>query len=101
LSQSCIKTPLKVFLARIFKYSDRNDLIFFGHFKNISVYDRKKSASKYARAPFNLGNFVFTELIKQLDCEYLVLTSQNLNVGCQTTEKFLFHTADNTALHLE
>jgi len=43
LSHSCIKTcHISVFLAYIFKHSDRNDLIFFGHFKNSAVYDRKK-----------------------------------------------------------
>jgi len=30
-------------LAYIFKFSDRNDLIFFDHFKNILVKDRKKT----------------------------------------------------------
>jgi len=34
-----------VFLASIFKHSDRNYLIFFGHFENVSVYDRKKTGS--------------------------------------------------------
>jgi len=31
-----------VFLAYVFRHSDRNNLIFFGLFKNVSVYDRKK-----------------------------------------------------------
>jgi len=30
-----------VFLAYIFQHSDRNDWSFFGHFKNVSVDDRK------------------------------------------------------------
>ena len=44
LSHSCIKTRHdSVFLAYIFKHSERNDLIFFGLFKNVSVYDAKKT----------------------------------------------------------
>jgi len=35
-----------VFLAYIFRHSDRKDLIFFGHFKIISVYDRKMTEIK-------------------------------------------------------
>jgi len=34
-----------VFLAYILKSSNRNGLIFFGHFKNILVYDRKKTGA--------------------------------------------------------
>jgi len=34
-----------VFSTYIFKHPDRNDLIFFGQFKNVSVCDRKKTAS--------------------------------------------------------
>jgi len=36
-----LKLTIRVFLSYIFKHSDRNNLIFFGHFKNISVCDRK------------------------------------------------------------
>jgi len=43
LSHSCIKLTITVFLAYIFNHSDRNDLIFFGHFKSVSLYDRKKA----------------------------------------------------------
>jgi len=38
-----LKLTITVFLAYIFKHWDRNDLIFFGHFKDVSVYDRKKT----------------------------------------------------------
>jgi len=41
---------LKVFLAYIFKHSDWNDLIFFGHFKSVSVYDRKKMVKTSSKA---------------------------------------------------
>ena len=41
---SCIKICRnKCSLADIFMHSDRNGLIFFGHFKNISVYGRKQN----------------------------------------------------------
>jgi len=36
-----LKLATKVFLPCILKHSDQNDLIFFGHFKNVTVYDRK------------------------------------------------------------
>ena len=36
-------------LAYIFRHSDRNDLIFFGHIRNISVYDRIKRGWKNQR----------------------------------------------------
>ena len=42
LSHSWIKTRQKCFLAYILRHSDRNDLIFLGHFKNDSVCGRKK-----------------------------------------------------------
>jgi len=35
------KLVITVFLACVFRHSDRNHLIFFGHFKNVSVYDQK------------------------------------------------------------
>jgi len=38
-----LKLVVTVFLANIFRHSDRTDLIFFGHFKIISLYDRKNS----------------------------------------------------------
>jgi len=38
-----------VFLAYIFRHSDRNDLIFFGYFKIISVYDRKINSVTLAK----------------------------------------------------
>jgi len=37
-----LKLATKAFLTCIFKHSERNDLIFFGRFKNVSVYDQKK-----------------------------------------------------------
>ena len=43
LSQSCIRTRHKCFLVYIFEHSYRNDIIFFGRFKNVSVCDRKKN----------------------------------------------------------
>ena len=42
VSQLFLNSPLQCSLADIFRHSDRNDWIFFGHFKNIPVYDRKK-----------------------------------------------------------
>ena len=36
-----LKHAITVFLAYIFKLSDINDLILFGHFKNVLVYDWK------------------------------------------------------------
>ena len=41
-----LKLAITVFLAYIFKHSDRNDSSFFGHFQNISVY-QKKQAQRY------------------------------------------------------
>ena len=35
-----LKLTIKVFLAYIFKHSDQNDSIYFGHFKNVSVCDQ-------------------------------------------------------------
>jgi len=35
-------------LVCIFKHSDRNDLIFFGHFKNRSVTEKGQSRSSTA-----------------------------------------------------
>jgi len=46
LSHSYIKTRCKCLLAYIFRHSDRNDLFFFGHFKNTSVYDRKMTKKR-------------------------------------------------------
>jgi len=37
-------------LDYIFRHSDRNYLIFFCHFKIISVYDHKKTEAKLFRA---------------------------------------------------
>jgi len=57
LSHSCIKTRHdSVFLAYIFKHSERNDLIFFGLFKNVSVYDAKKRSHLFH--PFVLFLFL-------------------------------------------
>jgi len=41
LSDSCIKTRRYSVSAYIFRHSDQNDLIVFGHLKIISVCDRK------------------------------------------------------------
>jgi len=41
-----LKLTITVFSAYIFKHSDLNDLIFFSHFKNVSVYDQKKPGFK-------------------------------------------------------
>jgi len=41
LCPGCIKTRRKCSLAYIFRHSDRNDLIFFSHFKKFSVYNQK------------------------------------------------------------
>jgi len=38
-----LKLTTKVFFAYIFKHSDQNDSIYFGHFKNVSIYDRNKN----------------------------------------------------------
>jgi len=38
-----LKLAVTVFLVCISRHSDRNDLIFFSHFKIVSVYDRKKT----------------------------------------------------------
>ena len=38
------KLTVKVFCSLCFQTFCQNDFIFFGHFKNISVYDRKKTA---------------------------------------------------------
>ena len=38
-----LKLAVAVFIAYIFRHSDRNDLIFFGHFINILICDRKNS----------------------------------------------------------
>jgi len=43
-----LKLVIAVFLFCIFKQSDRNDLIFFGHFKNVSIYDRMCEPSTLA-----------------------------------------------------
>jgi len=42
-----LKLTITLFLAYIFKHSDRSGLIFFGHFKDVSIYDRKKAAHDY------------------------------------------------------
>jgi len=39
-----LKLAVTVFLAYIFRHSDRNDLIFFSHFKIILVYDMTKNS---------------------------------------------------------
>jgi len=46
-----------VFLAYILKHCDWNDLIYFGHFKNVSVYDQKTTEknSIAAMADTHLG----------------------------------------------
>jgi len=41
VSQLYQNSPKQCSLAYIPRHSDRNDLIFFSHFKNVSVYDRK------------------------------------------------------------
>jgi len=39
LSHSCVKTRHKSVFTFSFKHSDRNGFTFFGHFKNVSVYE--------------------------------------------------------------
>jgi len=43
-----------LFLACIFKHYDRSDLIFFGRFKNVLVYDRKMTEKMQMRLTVNL-----------------------------------------------
>jgi len=65
--------------AYIFRHSDWNDLIFFGHFKNISVYDRKNpdpNNNQYWRiGKWNVKNFLHQNIVKR--SIYLQVTDAN------------------------
>jgi len=47
VSQGYQNSPQQCSLAYIFRHSDWNYLIFFSHFKNISVYDQKKQLQSW------------------------------------------------------
>ena len=67
ISVICLAVVLKLSyqcsLAYIFSHLDRNGLIFFSHFKKISVCDRKK------QHPTHVGNFLCTDVILGTCCK--------------------------------
>ena len=59
-----LKLTTKCFLAWIFKHSDRNDLIFFGHHKNVAVCGRKKNSCEDPNFDNNLNHMTSYALLR-------------------------------------
>ena len=92
VSQLYQNSPQQCSLAYIFRQSDRNDLIFFGHFKSILVYARKTTEQKQA------GNFNVVWVLQLMSCKSFIgtfspdsctswLSDSRLNSTAKTREK--------------
>ena len=83
-----LKLAVTVFISVYLRHSDRNDIIFFGHFKNISVYNRKKNRVQVIRNGASLSLQV--SLINPFwsDVELPPLHLLGTSCSCNTPDKY-------------